>query len=135
MPASASADGPRLTVTLGNRTDHYRCARGDDTTWLAAGGHTWSLAEHQLLAAGRQRGATSDGQVKSPMPGTVLVTDVIAGQAVTEGQKLFVVEAMKMEHTITAPFDGSVTHVHVHKGQSVGIDEPLAALTTDDKGN
>ena len=133
VPASARRDGHQLSVTLGDRTDRYRVARGDGTTWLSAGGRTWSLAEHQLLAPGRSRGGPSDGQVKSPMPGTVLVADVVAGQQVAEGQALFVVEAMKMEHTVTAPFDGTVAELHVHKGQSVGIDEPLAGLTPSEQ--
>ena len=132
-PASASASGHDLAVTVDGRTEHYRVARDGGTTWLARGGRTWSLAEHRLLAAGRHRGGPSDGQVRSPMPGTVLVAEITAGQRVREGQALFVVEAMKMEHTVTAPFDGSVDHVHVHKGQSVGIDEPLAALTPGDE--
>jgi acetyl-CoA/propionyl-CoA carboxylase biotin carboxyl carrier protein len=133
VPASASARGRDLAVTIDGRTEHYRFARSGGTTWLARGGTTWSLAEHQLLAAGRHRGGPSDGQVRSPMPGTVLVAEITAGQRVREGQALFVVEAMKMEHTVTAPFDGSVDRVHVHKGQSVGIDEPLAALTPGDE--
>ena len=52
-----------------------------------------------------------------------------AGQQVRAGQRLFVVEAMKMEHTVTAPVDGTVTEINVQKGQSVGLDEQLAVVT------
>jgi len=130
-PAAARRDGAELAVTIAGRTERYRCARDGGTTWLARGGHSWALTEHQLLAAGRNRGGPSDGQVRSPMPGTVLAVDIAPGQHVTAGQALFVVEAMKMEHTVTAPFDGSADRVHVRAGQSVGIEEPLAALTPD----
>ncbi|RKT84847.1 acetyl-CoA/propionyl-CoA carboxylase, biotin carboxylase, biotin carboxyl carrier protein [Saccharopolyspora antimicrobica] len=127
--ASAEAHGDALTVTYRGRTRRYRFAHVDGTTWLAADGRTWALAEHRLLADRGAAGGRSGGAVTSPMPGTVLVADVSAGQQVTSGQRLFVVEAMKMEHTITAPIDGVVTEVHVRKGQSVGLDQPLAVLT------
>ena len=111
-------------------TRRYRTLHVDGTTWLAADGQAWALEEHRLLAeAGGAHGA-SDGAVTSPMPGTVLVADIAVGDTVTAGQALFVVEAMKMEHTVTAPVDGSVTEVHVRKGQSVGLDQPLAVLTS-----
>ncbi|MGW1677112.1 acetyl-CoA carboxylase biotin carboxylase subunit [Saccharopolyspora sp. NPDC002376] len=127
--ASAEVHGDVLTVAYQGRTRRYRFAHVDGTTWLAADGRTWALAEHQLLADRGGAGGRSDGTVTSPMPGTVLVADVTAGQQVSSGQRLFVVEAMKMEHTVTAPIDGIVSEVHARKGQSVGLDQPLAVLT------
>ncbi|MER6991809.1 acetyl-CoA carboxylase biotin carboxylase subunit [Saccharopolyspora hirsuta] len=128
--AAAEVRGDELTVTYRGRTRRYRFAHVDGTTWLAADGRTWALAEHRLLADRGAAGGRSDGVVTSPMPGTVLVADVSAGQHVSSGQRLFVVEAMKMEHTVTAPIDGVVAEVHARKGQSVGLDQPLAVLTT-----
>ncbi|WP_344127084.1 acetyl/propionyl/methylcrotonyl-CoA carboxylase subunit alpha [Saccharopolyspora halophila] len=126
--ATASKDGDELTVTYRGRARRYRCAHVGGTTWLAAAGHTWDLAEKKLLTERTGSGGASDGVVTSPMPGTVLAADVAQGQRVAAGQKLFVVEAMKMEHTITAPLDGVVTEVHATKGQSVGLDQSLAVL-------
>ncbi|QUH05349.1 ATP-grasp domain-containing protein [Saccharopolyspora erythraea] len=128
-PARAELRDDVLTVTYRERTRRYRVARGDGVTWLAADGHAWALTEHRLLADRGPGAAGSDGAVTSPMPGTVLVADATTGQQVRAGQTLFVVEAMKMEHTITAPVDGVVTEVHVRRGQSVGLDQPLAVLT------
>lgn len=128
-PASASSDGDVLTVTYRGRVRRYRYARAGATTWLAAEGRTWALTEHRLLADRAGAVGRGDGQVTSPMPGTVLVTRAVTGQRVNAGQALFVVEAMKMEHTVAAPFDGIVTEVRAHKGQSVGLDEALAVLT------
>ncbi len=127
--AAAERDGDTLTVTYGGRTRRYRCARSGGTTWLASGGRTWALAEHQLLNDAADKATASDGAVTSPMPGTVLVADATTGQQVRAGQPLFVVEAMKMEHTITAPVDGTVTEVSVRKGQSVALDQPLAVVS------
>ncbi|GAA0505706.1 acetyl/propionyl-CoA carboxylase subuit alpha [Saccharopolyspora subtropica] len=126
--AAAEMHGDVLTLTYRDHTHHYRCAHVDGTTWLAAEGRTWALAEHQLLADRGAAAGRSDGLVTSPMPGTVLVSDVVAGQEVQLGQRLFVIEAMKMEHTVTAPIAGVVTEVHARRGQSVGLDQPLAVL-------
>jgi len=63
------------------------------------------------------------------MPGTVTVVDVAEGDTVTEGQRLVVVEAMKMEHVLTAPVDGTVTELGVTAGQTVALDERVAVVT------
>jgi len=62
------------------------------------------------------------------MPGTVGVVSVVEGQAVTAGETLMVVEAMKMEHPIVAPIDGVVTKVLVRTGQQVPLDAELAVV-------
>ncbi|MEV0086516.1 biotin carboxylase N-terminal domain-containing protein [Saccharopolyspora sp. NPDC050642] len=131
--ASVEAHGDELTVTYRGRTRRYRYAHVDGTTWLAADGRTWALAEHRMLADRGGSGGRSDGVVTSPMPGTVLVADVSPGQEVQSGQRLFVVEAMKMEHTVIAPIDGVVAEVHARKGQSVGLDQPLAVLAAQEE--
>ena len=64
--------------------------------------------------------ATGAGQtIKSPLPGIIISVDVKEGQAVKRGQKVAVVEAMKMENDILAECDGTVTAVHARKGDSV----------------
>jgi acetyl-CoA/propionyl-CoA carboxylase biotin carboxyl carrier protein len=67
------------------------------------------------------------------MPGTVLVVKVARGDVVSAGTPLLVVEAMKMEHTITAPVDGVVTELHVQPGQQVALDESLAVVTPQEE--
>jgi acetyl-CoA/propionyl-CoA carboxylase biotin carboxyl carrier protein len=66
------------------------------------------------------------------MPGTVLDVRVHAGEKVTAGQALLVVEAMKMEHTITAQIDGIVAELPVRAGQQVALDEQLALITPEE---
>ena len=62
------------------------------------------------------------------MPGTVIAVPVAIGDVVVRGQAVVVVEAMKMEHTLTAPFDGSVAEVHVASGASVTLDQVLVVV-------
>ena len=57
--------------------------------------------------------------IKSPLPGIIISVDVKEGQAVKRGQKVAVIEAMKMENDILAESDGTVTAIHTRKGDSV----------------
>lgn len=68
-------------------------------------------------AAPKAAGAGS--AIKSPLPGIIISVDVKEGQAVKRGQKVAVIEAMKMENDILAESDGTVTAIHVAKGDSV----------------
>ena len=58
-------------------------------------------------------------QVTSPMPGTILSINVVAGDTVKRGQVLMILEAMKMENEIMCPCDGKVVSVNTSKGSSV----------------
>ncbi|MCP2261862.1 acetyl-CoA/propionyl-CoA carboxylase, biotin carboxylase, biotin carboxyl carrier protein [Streptoalloteichus tenebrarius] len=127
-PARARWQDGDLLLTYRGRVRRFGCARDGDVTWLGEDGHTWALTETERLAAARHETAASGGPVTSPMPGTVLVVKVAAGDAVVAGQPLLIVEAMKMEHTITAPVDGVVSELHVRAGQSVGLGQPLAVV-------
>ena len=62
------------------------------------------------------------------MPGSVAAVHVAEGETVRAGQPLVVVEAMKMEHPLVAPFDGTVAALHVRAGQQVAMDEALVEV-------
>ena len=68
-------------------------------------------------AAAPQPAAAKD--VTSPLPGVILSVNVAVGDKVKAGQKVAVLEAMKMENDIESDFDGTVTAIHVNKGDSV----------------
>ncbi|MCH5191898.1 MAG: biotin/lipoyl-binding protein [Oscillospiraceae bacterium] len=67
-------------------------------------------------------------KVAAPMPGTILSVNISQGQAVKEGDVLFILEAMKMENEIVAPCAGTVSQVIVSKGSTVATDEVLAVI-------
>ena len=78
--------------------------------------------------AGTGGGTASDGSLRAPMPGKIVATPVTAGDAVTKGQPVIVLEAMKMEHALVAPFDGVVGEVGFAVGDQVGADAVLATV-------
>lgn len=73
-----------------------------------------------------------DGDILSPMPGKIIAVEVTAGQAVTKGQKLLTLEAMKMEHTLVAPFDGLVADLKATPGAQVQVEALLASVIPAD---
>ncbi|GHF66207.1 acetyl/propionyl-CoA carboxylase subuit alpha [Kitasatospora xanthocidica] len=71
---------------------------------------------------------TEPGALLAPMPGTVLRTTAVAGDTVTAGQPLLVLEAMKMEHRVTAPADGVLVELRATPGQQVEPGTLLAVV-------
>jgi 3-methylcrotonyl-CoA carboxylase alpha subunit len=120
--------GGILRVTIDGRVFHVASAASGSTTYLACGGEAWTVDEVSQRGAGAEGHGHDDGAVRSPMPGTVIAVSVSRGEPVTKGQPLAIVEAMKMEHTLIAPFDGEVSTVHVAPGNSVALDQLLVEV-------
>ncbi len=133
VSASARAAGDDLEVTYAGSTRHYAYARDGAVCWLGHEGRTFALTESEPLEAARAEHGATDGVLRSPMPGTVLVVSVAEGDDVAAGTSLLVVEAMKMEHAITAPVDGVVTDLRVRAGQQVAVGEVLVTVTSTEE--
>ncbi|MFJ5991074.1 acetyl/propionyl/methylcrotonyl-CoA carboxylase subunit alpha [Lentzea sp. NPDC092896] len=130
-PVRARARREGADLLVGSR--RYSMARDGDVLWLGHDGASWALVEAEFLVGAADGAAASGGPVKSPMPGTVLVVRARQGEEVTAGQALFVVEAMKMEHTVTAPVDGVLAEVNVQAGQQVSLDQVLALVVSHEE--
>ena len=70
----------------------------------------------------------ADGAILAPMPGRIVSLDVAAGEAVVAGQRLLVLEAMKMEQALLAPFDGIVAELSAQVGGQVAEGTVLARV-------
>lgn len=90
----------------------------DGSLWIQHGDET-ALYTDTLLAPASTVSAQASGSIQAPMPGSVLRIDVAAGDSVEPGQSLLVLEAMKMEQTVSAELSGTVTEVLVNQGQQV----------------
>lgn len=74
----------------------------------------------------------SDGAVMSPMPGAVVLVETGKGRKVKRGERLMVLQAMKMEYSLVAPFDGTVMELAVSTGSQVKEGALLARIKKGD---
>jgi acetyl-CoA/propionyl-CoA carboxylase, biotin carboxylase, biotin carboxyl carrier protein len=118
--------GEILHAQVGGVARRYAVARDGDTLWIGRDGHAWSVHEQRREEVAAVAGA--GGPVVSPMPGTVTVVEVEEGQQVAAGDRLVVVEAMKMEHVLTAPVDGVVRRLRARAGATVARDAALLII-------
>jgi 3-methylcrotonyl-CoA carboxylase alpha subunit len=109
--------GTAISADLGARMASGHVVQSDGAVEVRLAGQSFRLAtrapkKDAVAGAG-------DGRINAPMPGRVLAVDVAAGQSVAAGDRLLVLEAMKMEHRITARAAGVVQAVHVATGDQV----------------
>lgn len=90
----------------------------------------WQLAQARK-AAGISAHTAAETRLQAPMPGMVLKIHVSAGQKITKGQPLLVIEAMKMENIIKAKADGVVKSIHAVPGRSVEKGDLLVEFESD----
>ncbi|MEV0342806.1 biotin carboxylase N-terminal domain-containing protein [Nocardia sp. NPDC050713] len=125
-----TAESGVLTLTLDDLRRDYRVAEHDGQLWVAGPAGVSVLrevAEVNVRGGGEHVG---DAEIRSPMPGSVIAVPVAAGATVAAGAPVVVVEAMKMEHTLTAPVAG-VVEVLVEPGAQVRLDQPLARIVAE----
>jgi biotin carboxyl carrier protein len=129
--AVGEADGKLLPVNV-NGKDYSVELEGDLSTSLemtkAASAPAAAPAPAAAAPAAKPAAGGAEEKVVSPLPGVIIEVSVKEGQAVKAGQKVAVLEAMKMENEISAPKDGTITAIHVHKGDSILEGAPIVSL-------
>jgi acetyl/propionyl-CoA carboxylase alpha subunit len=134
-------DGVTLEVHLTDAADNRRwlsigsqrfevviATRGDDVFVHFDGEAHHLRYRHPLDRLGAQSQISAEDSIRAPMPGTLVAIRVAAGEAVTRGQQLLVMESMKMETTLVAARDGLVAAVHFDKGRTFDRDALLLSL-------
>ena len=119
--------GLRRTFTTEVVTDK----QGVRTVWVGSPAGTFAVKEAKHVSLHGDAAAAAGGDIKSPMPGAVIAVQVQNGDEVSAGQTIVIVEAMKMEHSLTAPIDGTV-EILAPAGTQVAVDEVLARITPPD---
>ena len=130
------ADGHRYALTHEGVTETVRLAADPDgaTVWLHRAGRTLAIdapdratALARRLAARERAAGPVSPEVRAAMPGTVVQVAVRDGETVDAGALLATIEAMKMEHPLTAPFAGTV-RIALQPGHLVRRDQVLATI-------
>ena len=124
------AEPERVVLATGGVERPFDVARYGDQIFVDS-----PLGPVQLVALPRfpdPDAAVAQGSLLAPMPGSVLRVGAAVGDTVTAGQPLIWLEAMKMEHTVTAPSDGVLAELNVDTGQQVEVGAVLARVDTTD---
>ena len=120
----ASADS--LWVVAGDgQKSLAQCAKVGDYWWIHFKGKISKLERVEAGGLGQVQG---DAGLSAPMPGTILEIMVSEGDEVVSGQAIMVMEAMKMEHRITAPRDGTIQSIHFAVGERCEQGAPLITM-------
>ncbi len=118
VPATATLDDDgTLTADLGGIRARAAIALAGSELTVIVQGTAWRFGVVDPFAAEDEEGG--HGGVTSPMPGKVIQVLANAGDAVTRGQPLLILEAMKMEHTIAAPAEGKIAAINAAVGEQV----------------
>jgi acetyl-CoA/propionyl-CoA carboxylase, biotin carboxylase, biotin carboxyl carrier protein len=133
---AAPTGGPAaLRVTYDGVTREYVAAvdraRSQPTVWLGAGGDSWWYREQVRDRLRRADDSDAEGaaaELRSPMPGAVVLLAASVGDEVREGEVVAVVEAMKMEYPLVSPFNGTLADVSVSFGSQVERDQLIAVV-------
>jgi acetyl/propionyl-CoA carboxylase alpha subunit len=124
--ALVSAQPDRVVLSVAGVERPFDVARYEDEVFVDS-----PLGPVQLVALPRfpdPDAAVAQGSLLAPMPGSVLRVGAAVGDTVTAGQPLIWLEAMKMEHTVTAPSDGVLAELNVEAGQQVDVGAVLARV-------
>jgi 3-methylcrotonyl-CoA carboxylase alpha subunit len=114
-----------LAVTVDSRAITARILPRADGWDAVIAGITYGVDIWNVATTAQNHG----GGLRSPMPGKVVQVLVTPGQAVKTGEKLLILEAMKMEHTIIAPKDGVIAEIRFTAGQQVSDGVELVVLS------
>ncbi len=127
----AGADGHHWLTLDGETVEVVIATRGDDV-FIHVDGEAHQLQyEHPLDRLAHQAGGAAADSVRAPMPGSLVSVAVKAGDTVSKGQTLLVMESMKMETTVISPRDGVVAEIHQAMGQTFDRDALLVTLAPE----
>jgi biotin carboxyl carrier protein len=128
----------RMSMLLDARSFDAEVSRSNGVTSVLLAGREFSciVEDERLVSIRRVAGLTTVGHdtvVKAPMPGLVVRLLKSVGDTVTKGERLLIVEAMKMENELKSPIAGKVKEIHVAVGRPVDKGQLLVTLSGHDQ--
>jgi acetyl-CoA/propionyl-CoA carboxylase, biotin carboxylase, biotin carboxyl carrier protein len=119
-----------LTVTVDGSRTEYQVGAIDGQIWLSGAGLTAVVEEVREAPVRPDDALSGDAELTSPMPGSVVAVGLSDGEHVDAGTVVVTVEAMKMEHALTAPVEG-VVELLVAVGDQVKVGQALARVIVE----
>lgn len=120
----------QLAVEIDGKQEKVWVQRSKGVLWVHFRGRTLAIGEDE--ARGRKArgsaGSSHPGKIMAPMPGKVTKVAVSQGALVARGEPLVILEAMKMEYTLTADIDGRAAAVRCRAGDQVTLGQVLVQL-------
>jgi biotin carboxyl carrier protein len=132
------SDSGVLSLLLDKHSIEAIVEERDDTWEVLIHGELYTVLvqDERAFRLAKERGTSfdvsGDAIVKSPMPGLIIDILVEAGQSVEQGEKVVVLESMKMENELRSPRDGIVAHIYVSSGASVEKGDALVTISSQD---
>jgi len=124
----AHAENGKLDLLINGEHVTAYVSSDNAKRWVTVNGRTFLLTKSSGARSRGHGGHHAEGELTAPMPGQVRAVNVHEGDAVTKGQTLLVLEAMKMEIRVQAPFDGMVSSISVKVGQTVEREQILVKV-------
>ena len=122
------AQGGRLDLLIDGKRITAHISSEDNRHWVTIEGQTIVLTKSSGSRKNRGGHAHTAGELTAPMPGQIRAVNVSEGEAVTRGQTLLLLEAMKMEIRVQAPQDGVVKKLFIQQGQTVEREQMLVEI-------
>lgn len=121
--------GALVALEIGGGIFPVRVARQGDRAFVWSAGSVFEVRRAPAARARSREGSATHAGLVAPMPGRIRKTLVHPGEAVSKGQVILLIEAMKMEHAIRAPQDGVLTRLAHGEGDLVEAGAVLAEIS------
>ncbi len=133
LPAFSQETPEPISGKIINSEKTGRSKKIGSVLWVHFEGRTFSFEDTDGSGTQRRVSTTQDGVLRSPMPGKILKINFKIGDVVKQGQTICILEAMKMEYALKAPFDGKVVGMNKNMGAQVVLDEKIAEIAKGEK--
>lgn len=123
-----AASAGELRCMMHEVVETVRYSLDGNTLWLDFGGRLLTFDNDLSLSDEPGQGASTEGGIIAPMSGLIVAVHVTEGQLVSRGEALVTISAMKMEHRVAAPFDGTVVELTAIADRQVDVRALLARI-------